>query len=117
MPATYILQCADGSYYCGSTWDLDRRLVEHNSGVGCAYTRPMRRRPVVLVWHLDFERVDEAFALEKQVQGWGRAKRIALIEGRFADLPALAHGRSGYLSRKDAEAPGRSEPAGEGDLD
>ncbi|WP_460714417.1 GIY-YIG nuclease family protein [Nocardioides dilutus] len=45
MPFTYILECADGSYYCGSTWDLERRLMEHNNGVGCSYTRPTRRRP------------------------------------------------------------------------
>jgi len=93
MPATYILECADGSYYCGSTWNLDRRLREHNEGVGCAYTRPVRRRPVVLVWHRDFDRVDEAFALEKQIQNWSRAKRQALIDGRVDDIKALA-GRS-----------------------
>ena len=93
MPATYILECADGSYYCGSTWDLDRRVREHNEGVGCAYTRPVRRRPVTLVWHLEFERVDEAFALEKQIQNWSRAKRQALIDGRIDDIKALA-GRS-----------------------
>jgi len=90
MPSTYILECADGSYYCGSTWNLVRRLKEHNDGVGCAYTRPARRRPVTLVWSLDFERVDEAFALEKKIQGWSRAKRQALIDGRIADIKALA---------------------------
>lgn len=90
MPWAYILECADGSYYVGSTWDLERRLTEHNGGVGCSYTRPARRRPVGVVWSLEFEEVSEAFALEKQIQGWSRAKRQALIDGRVEDLGALA---------------------------
>jgi putative endonuclease len=50
--------------------------------------------PVVDPWSCaglgDFARIDEAFAFEKMVQGWSRKKRIALIEGRWDDLPALA---------------------------
>jgi predicted GIY-YIG superfamily endonuclease len=45
------------------------------------------------------ERIDDAFNLEKQIQNWSRAKRIALIEGRFEDLPGLARGREGWLKR------------------
>jgi putative endonuclease len=89
MPWVYILKCSDRSYYVGSTVDLDRRLTEHRSGEGAAYTR--RRRPVELVFAQEFDRVDEAFALEKRVQGWSRAKREALIEGRLSDLPLLSH--------------------------
>jgi len=91
MPFTYMLRCADGSYYVGSTRDLERRLREHQSGEGATYTR--RRRPVELVFAREFDRVDEAFQLEKQVQGWSRAKREALIEGRWNDLPALSRSR------------------------
>ena len=90
MAWAYILECADGSFYVGSTTALDRRIGEHNDGLGAAYTWPARRRPVVLRWAADFARIDEAFAFEKMVQGWGRKKRIALIEGRWEDLPALA---------------------------
>ena len=90
MAWAYILECADGSFYVGSTTDLDRRVSEHNDGLGSAYTRRRGRRPVKLVWAADFARVDEAFAFEKTVQGWNRRKRIALIEGRWGDLPALA---------------------------
>ena len=90
MAWTYILECSDGSFYVGSTVDLDRRLFEHQEGLGAAYTK--RRRPVTLVWAADFARVDEAYFYEKQIQGWSRAKRIALIEGREADLPGLARG-------------------------
>ena len=75
----YILRCNDGTFYVGSTNDLDRRLEQHAAGEGAAYTR--RRLPVALVWHLECERVDEAFAWEKRIQGWSHAKRAAFIEG------------------------------------
>jgi putative endonuclease len=94
MAWTYILECADGSFYVGSTVDLERRVGEHNFGIGAAYTRPRRRRPVKLVWAAEFSRKDDAFYYEKQIQKWGRPKRIALIEGRLGDLPRLARGRS-----------------------
>jgi len=93
MPWTYILECADGSFYVGSTTDLDRRLWKHNEGLGAAYTRLRRRRPVRIAWAAEFNRIDDAFAFEKRVQGWSRVKRVALIEGRYDDLPALARGR------------------------
>ena len=92
MAWTYILECADGSYYVGSTTDLERRHSQHQLGLGSAYTRPARRRPVRIVWAAEFNRVEDAYRFEKQVQGWGRAKRQALIEGRLEDLPGLARG-------------------------
>ena len=76
--------------YVGSTVDLDRRLSEHQLGEGAAYTRPSRRRPVRLLWSGHFDRVDDAYWFEKQVQGWGRKKRIALAEERWDDLPPLS---------------------------
>jgi putative endonuclease len=89
MPFMYILQCADGSFYVGSTWDLDRRVAQHNTpDQGAAFTR--RRRPVRLVYFEQSDSIRDAFAREKQVQGWGRQKRIALIEGRGEDLPGLS---------------------------
>ncbi|RYB93931.1 GIY-YIG nuclease family protein [Nocardioides oleivorans] len=90
MPWTYILECSDGSFYVGSTRNLDRRVWEHAEGLGAEYTK--RRRPVRLAWAGEFERVADAFAFEKQVQGWRRDKRLALIEGRYDDLPELAAG-------------------------
>ncbi|HEY1104656.1 MAG TPA: GIY-YIG nuclease family protein, partial [Agromyces sp.] len=71
MAFMYILECRDGSYYVGSTKNLDRRLAEHNSGAGAEYTR--RRRPVALVFQHEFDRIDDAYFAEKHVQGWGRA--------------------------------------------
>jgi predicted GIY-YIG superfamily endonuclease len=94
MAWTYIVECADGSYYVGSTVDLDGRIWQHNfSDDGAAYTRA--RRPVRLVWAADFERIDDAFSFEKRVQGWGRAKREALIRGDYDALPGLS--RRGHL--------------------
>ncbi|SDU87005.1 putative endonuclease [Microlunatus sagamiharensis] len=92
MAWTYILRCSDGSFYVGSTRNLEQRLAEHAAGVVSGYTET--RRPVELVWAYETERVDEACALEWQIKGWSRAKRIALIEGRFADLPPLSRSRS-----------------------
>jgi putative endonuclease len=99
MPFTYILRCADGSFYVGSTrGDMPTRLYQHNDGTGARYTA--RRRPVELLWAAEFARVTDAFALEKQVQGWSRAKRLALVEGRLGDLPGLS--RSKAASRPPA---------------
>jgi putative endonuclease len=88
MPYMYILECADGSFYVGSTWDVDRRLWQHNAGEGAEYTK--RRRPVKLVYVEESPRIADAYAREKQVQGWNRAKRLALIEGRLDELPSLS---------------------------
>jgi putative endonuclease len=79
MAWMYILECADNSYYVGSTKDIERRLWEHQSGLGAKYTS--YRLPVKLVYSEEYERVADAFAREKQVQNWNRAKREALING------------------------------------
>jgi len=79
MPFVYMLRCADGTLYVGSTIDLDRRLAQHQAGEGAAYTR--RRLPVELYWHDELPRIDEAFAWEKRLQGWSHAKRVAFAEG------------------------------------
>ncbi|HEV7742497.1 MAG TPA: GIY-YIG nuclease family protein [Pseudolysinimonas sp.] len=88
MPFMYILECRDLSYYVGSTWNLEQRMAQHQAGEGADYTR--RRLPVVLVFAAEFERIEDAFVMEKRVQGWSRAKRRALIDGRYSDLPNLA---------------------------
>jgi predicted GIY-YIG superfamily endonuclease len=78
----YILLCSDGSYYTGSTDDLQRRLFEHQEGLSpTAYT--FRRRPVKLVWAEEVATLDEALLHEHQIKGWSRAKKEALIRGDF----------------------------------
>jgi predicted GIY-YIG superfamily endonuclease len=88
MAWMYILECSDGSYYVGSTRDLEGRLFQHRQGMGAKYTS--RRLPIKLVYSEEFERVADAYAREKQVQNWSRAKREALICGRQEMLPQLA---------------------------
>lgn len=88
MPYVYILECGDGTFYVGSARNLETRLGQHQSGVGGNYTS--KRLPVRLVFCEEFSRIDDAYDREKQVQGWGRAKRKALIDGRFSDLPGLS---------------------------
>jgi putative endonuclease len=84
----YILECSDGSYYTGSTNNLELRLLQHQKGEGANYTR--KHLPVKLVFFEEFQRIDDAFAREKQIQGWNRKKKEALINGRFDKLPVLA---------------------------
>lgn len=88
MPYMYILQCADGSYYTGSTWNLEKRLWQHQNGEGANHTR--KHLPVKLVYCESYERVADAFAREKQVQGWIRKKKEALIAADTNQLHRLA---------------------------
>src|SRR6266545_7221353 len=88
MAWMYILQCSDGTYYVGSTKDLECRFSEHQAGKGAKYTS--RRLPVKLVYSEEYERVVDAYTREKQVQNWSRAKREALINGNPGMLPKLA---------------------------
>ncbi len=84
----YTLECVDGSYYTGSTNNLELRLIQHKNGEGANHTR--KRLAVELIYYEEFERIDEAFYKEKQVQGWSRAKKEALIRGRNEELPLLS---------------------------
>ena len=84
----YILKCGDGSYYVGSTKHLEYRLSQHQEGLGSGYTAG--RLPVELVYCEQYDRVADAYYREKQVQGWTRRKREALINGSPELLPALA---------------------------
>lgn len=84
----YILECGDGSYYIGSTIHLDVRLKQHQSGEGANHTK--KHQPVKLVYFEEFQRIDEAFYREKQVQGWCRKKKEALILKQSERLPDLS---------------------------
>ncbi len=84
----YILRCNDASYYTGSTKNIELRLAQHQQGMGAKHTK--KRLPVELVFVEQFERIDEAYAREKQIQGWSRKKKEALIQGDFNQLHKLA---------------------------
>jgi putative endonuclease len=87
----YILVCADGSYYVGTTRHADpqTRADEHNLAA-CRTAYTAARRPVRLVFAEHFQRATDAIAAERQVKGWRREKKEALIRRAFTLLPALA---------------------------
>ncbi len=84
----YILECSDRTFYTGSTKDIEMRMQQHQAGEGSIYTK--KRLPVKLLYVEEFPRIDEAFYREKQVQGWNRKKKVALMEGKVKDLPGLS---------------------------
>ena len=90
----YILECSDGSYYTGSTNNLELRFQQHQNGEGANHTK--KRLPVRLLYFEEFQRIDEAFYREKQVQGWSRKKKEALILGFHEKLPELSKNYTQY---------------------
>jgi putative endonuclease len=84
----YMLHCADRSFYVGHTDDLDARFGAHQSGLIPGHTST--RRPVTLVWSDEFPSRYEALQAERQIKGWGRAKKLALIRGDWKLIRALA---------------------------
>jgi len=101
----YILRCADSSYYTGSTKYLELRLAQHQAGEGANHTK--KHLPVELVYYEEYDRIDDAFYREKQVQGWGRKKKEALIDRAFESLRPLSVAYRDVASR--ASATGTSE--------
>ena len=75
----YLLRCSDGSHYVGHTNDLEQRLTTHERGAIEGYT--LSRRPVELVFSDQFSTRLEAFHRERQIKGWSRARKEALIKG------------------------------------
>lgn len=85
----YILKCSDNTYYTGITSDLEKRLMEHQQGKHIeSYT--YKRRPLKLVFYAEFTNINQAIATEKQIKKWSKAKKEALINGEFEQLPNLA---------------------------
>lgn len=83
------MKCSDKSYYTGFTNDLERRINEHNGGVNPAsYT--YTRRPVELVFYYEFNDVNQAIKFEKQIKGWSRKKKEAIINDNWELLPELS---------------------------
>ena len=88
MAITYILLCSNGEYYVGSTIDLERRLKEHQSGNGGKFTKS--HLPVKLVYTEEYQSIEQAFRRERQLHGWSRAKKEALIKGNLELLKELS---------------------------
>lgn len=89
----YIVKCRDGHYYVGSTREtVERRVMEHNDGTYGGYTKS--RRPVELAYAQEFLRITDAITAERQLKGWSRAKKEALIRGDMQSLQLLARNRT-----------------------
>jgi putative endonuclease len=73
----YILKCSDDSYYTGVTNNLEKRFSEHQSGIIKGYTS--KRLPVRLVFSERLTDINQAIRFEKQIKGWNRKKKEALI--------------------------------------
>lgn len=77
MHFVYILKCADESYYTGITWNLKKRISEHNAGIKTSLSKS--KLPVKLVFWEKFETKKEAAKREKEIKGWRREKKEILI--------------------------------------
>ncbi len=86
----YMLECADGSYYTGHTDNLERRLAEHEQNKFKCYTS--QRLPVKLVFCDAFPTRDDALARERQIKGWKRCKKQALIKQDWIELAKYSRG-------------------------
>jgi putative endonuclease len=97
----YILECADGSYYTGVTNSLEKRINEHQSGIIKGYTS--KRLPVKLVFSERFGDINQAIRFEKQVKGWNRKKKEALIDRDFDLLVKLSNKKNVTVILRQAQ--------------
>lgn len=102
---TYILHCHTGKFYTGHTDNLERRIWQHENGTLPGFTRDWL--PVKLVWSQEFVTRDEAKAAEKQIKGWSRKKKLALIRGDWDAVSCYARSKS-----SPSTGSGQSEVAG-----
>jgi len=91
MYYVYILRCADQSLYVGYTRNIDRRVETHNAGRGAAFTS--KRRPVVLAYAEPHDSETAALRRERQLKGWTREKKEALVRGDLASLKSRSKRR------------------------
>jgi len=87
----YILLCCDGSYYTGCTTNLEERMYEHHLGIYDGYTS--KRRPLKLLWTEEFRDINEAIDAERQIKGWSRKKKEALMRHDFELIHELAQSK------------------------
>ena len=88
----YILECADGSYYTGQTDNLEKRMGQYHAGECDGYV--FSRRPVKLAWSQECATRDEALSAERQIKGWSRKKKDAMMQGNWEEVSRLAQNNS-----------------------
>jgi putative endonuclease len=92
----YIVECSDGLYYTSSTTNLEQRISDHNTGRFEGFTS--LRLPVKLIWFEEFKDIRDAIVLERQIKGWSRKKKEALMSPDINSLRKLS--RSTYSKTK-----------------
>ncbi|WP_339869986.1 GIY-YIG nuclease family protein [uncultured Algoriphagus sp.] len=85
----YILKCSDNTFYTGVTNNLERRLAEHSEGID-PFCYTAKRRPLELVFVQEFQEIKEAISFEKQIKGWSKKKKLAMINDEWDKLKELA---------------------------
>ncbi len=88
----YMLLCSDDSIYVGHTDDLETRLSAHRTRRFSGYTA--KRLPIKLIFYEQFASREEAFAAERRIKGWSRAKKLALARGEWDSVVELSAIRS-----------------------
>jgi putative endonuclease len=88
----YILRCVDGSYYTGHTDNLERRIAQYSAGECTGYTAT--HLPVKLAWSQECATREEALSAERQIKGWSRKKKEAMMRGDWGEVSRLAQSKS-----------------------
>ncbi|HYW17610.1 MAG TPA: GIY-YIG nuclease family protein [Allosphingosinicella sp.] len=103
----YMLHCGDRSFYVGHMDDLDVRIASHMSGELGGYTST--RLPVTLVWCDEFPSRYEALSAERQIKGWSRAKKLALIRSDWKSISQLSRNRAEREKERASTGSARTE--------
>lgn len=103
----YILECADGSYYTGHTEDLEIRLAQHSNRKKPGYTSS--RLPVSLIFSEEYPTREEAIASERQIKGWSRKKKEAMIRSDWKEVARLAKSKTKSSEPRPSTSSGRTE--------
>lgn len=74
----YILLCTGGSFYTGSTNNLEKRFLDHKNGRGGAYTRS--HKPIKIVYSEQLPDKSSALKREYQIKSWTRQKKIDVLK-------------------------------------
>ncbi|MCW8832548.1 MAG: GIY-YIG nuclease family protein [Colwellia sp.] len=93
----YILKCNDGSFYTGHTEDLETRLAQHQQAF-FSHCYTAQRLPVTLKYQASFESREQALIIERQIKGWSRNKKQALIDDNWQEISRLSKPRKSNRS-------------------
>ena len=80
--SVYIIECLDGTYYTGCTWNVANRFDQHASGLGGEYTK--KHGVKKLVYYEEHDDLEVARKREKQIKDWSQVKKRKLISGEWS---------------------------------